>query len=111
MGEDTDMAVMVITLESDLPRLTAITEEFFLEDTDMAVMVITLESDLLKLTVITEEFFLEDTDMAATVITSERDLLKLTATMEEFLEGTVMVDTVDTSSENRCILFFIFLSI
>merc|ERR1712135_103450 len=106
-----DMEVMVITLESDLPRLTAITEEFFLEDTDMEVMVITLESDLPKLTAITEEFFLEDMDMAATVITLERDLLKLTATMEEFLEVTVMVDTVDTSSENRCNLFFIFLSI
>merc|ERR1712136_362563 len=52
---------------------------------DMEVMVITLESDLPKLTAITEEFFLEDTDMAATVITLERDLLKLTATMEEFL--------------------------
>jgi len=39
--EDTDTAAMDITLESDLPMLTAITEEFFLEDTDMGVMVIT----------------------------------------------------------------------
>merc|ERR1712136_417936 len=106
-----DMVVMGITLESDLPKLTAITEEFFLEDTDMAATVITLERDLPKQTAITEEFFLEDTDMAATGITLERDLLNLTATMEEFLEDTVMVDTADTSSENRCNLFFIFLSI
>merc|ERR1711972_627170 len=106
-----DMEVMGITLESDLPKLTAITEEFFLEDTDMGVMVITSESDLPRLTAITEEFFLVDTDMEVMVITLERDLLKLTATMEEFLEDTVMVDTVDTSSENRCNLFFIFLSI
>merc|ERR1712136_78552 len=106
-----DMAVMVTTLESDLPMLTAITEEFFLEDTDMAVMVIILESDLPKLTAITEEFFLEDTDMAVMVITLESDLPKLTVITEEFLEDTVMVDTVDTSSENRCNLFFIFLFI
>jgi len=105
------MEVMVITLESDLPKLTAITEEFFLEDTDMVVMVITSESDLPRLTAITEEFFLVATDMEVMVITLERDLLKLRATMEEFLEDTVMVDTVDTSSENRCNLFFIFLSI
>merc|ERR1719347_2039515 len=71
-------------------------------------MVITLERDLPKLTAITEEF-LEDMDMAATVITLERDLLKLTATMEESLEDTVTADTVDTSSENRSNLIFIFL--
>merc|ERR1711973_920222 len=66
----------------------------------------TLERDLPKLTAITEEF-LEDMDTADTAITLERDLLKLTATTEEFLEDTVMVDTVDTSSENRCNLFLL----
>merc|ERR1712212_1471902 len=80
---------MVITLERDLLKLTAITEEF-LEDMDTVVMVITLARDLPKLTAITEEFS-GDMDMAATVTILERDLL--IATMEEFLEDTDMVDT------------------
>merc|ERR1712126_715454 len=101
--EDMDTVVMVTTLERDLPKLIAITEEF-LEDTDMAVMVITLARDLPKLTAITVEFS-EDMDMAAMVTTLERDLL--IATMEEFLEDT---DMVDMSTENRLTNCLFFLS-
>merc|ERR1712212_477488 len=106
--EDTDMAVMVITLERDLLMPTAIME-VILEDMDMAVMVITLERDLPMLTA-TMEDTLEDMDTEVMDITSARDLLKLSHTTEVMVD-TVTVDTVDTFTENRFDMSLIYLVI
>merc|ERR1719342_563144 len=115
--EDTDMAamaVMVTTSERDLLMLTATTDT--LEDTVMAVMVTISERDLLMLTATTDT--LEDTDTVVTEVTDitlERDLLKPkashTTATEVCMVDMVMVDTVDTLSENRFDLPFIYLVI
>merc|ERR1712029_136387 len=105
------------TSERDLLMLTATTDT--LEDTDMAVMagmVTTSERGLLMLTATTDT--LEDTDTVVTEVTDitlERDLLKPkashTTATEVCMVDMVMVDTVDTLSENRFEMPLIYLVI